>query len=197
MKLLVLNGSPRKQGNTAALLRPFLEECEALGAQTKQIDLYDCHIEPCRGCMTCQDVFDGLGCVCHDDLETVYDAVRETDLIVLATPIYAWYCTVPMKAAMDRLIYAGNKNYGREKGPALLAGKKVACISTCGYPVEKGVDLWEQGVKRWCRHGKIKYIDSLTVRDMGKEIPFMDIKKENEVKTFARAVLQAAEREEV
>ena len=55
----ILMGGPRREGNTAALLAPFLEECEALGVETKTVWLYDEDIAPCRGCMGCQDRLDG------------------------------------------------------------------------------------------------------------------------------------------
>lgn len=74
-------------------------------------------------------------------------------MIVLATPVYAFFCTAPMKALLDRAIYAGNKNYGRTKGAALLNGKRVASIVTCGYRPDRGADLWEEGLRRWCKHG--------------------------------------------
>ena len=56
MKFTILMGSPRPQGNTAALLAPFLEECRFLGIQTQCIHLYDKKVGPCLGCMACQDV---------------------------------------------------------------------------------------------------------------------------------------------
>lgn len=68
-------------------------------------------------------------------------------MIVLATPVYAFFCTAPMKALLDRAIYAGNKNYGRTKGAALLNGKRVASIVTCGYRPDRGADLWEEGLR--------------------------------------------------
>ena len=49
MKFSVLMGSPRREGNTAALLRPFLEECQALGVETETIWLYDRAVNPCLG----------------------------------------------------------------------------------------------------------------------------------------------------
>lgn len=54
--------------------------------------------------------------------------------------------TAPFAAELDRLVYGMNKYYGREKGPSLWEGKPVALIATCGYPVEKGADLWEAGM---------------------------------------------------
>ena len=63
--------------------------------------------------------------------------------------------TAPFAAELDRLVYGMNKYYGREKGPSLWEGKPVALIATCGYPVEKGADLWEAGMQRYCKHSRL------------------------------------------
>lgn len=67
-----------------------------------------------------------------------------------------------MKALLDRLVYGMNKYYGTEKGPALLEGKSAASVVTCGYPPEKGADLWEDGIKRYCKHSRLSYLGMLT-----------------------------------
>lgn len=188
MKLCILMGSPRREGNTAALLGPFLEECEALGMETRTVWLYDKKIAPCLGCGSCQDCLDGLGCVQEDDFQEVFWAMADCDVIVPATPIYAFFCTAPMKALLDRAIYAGVKNYGREKGPKLLEGKRLAAIATCGYPPEQGADLWEEGLKRFCRHGGLEYMGIFCRRDWGKREPFMNGEREQAVRDFAQAI---------
>lgn len=189
MRCTILFASPRKQGNTAALLVPFVTECAALGAEVEQISLYQRNVRPCLGCMACQNQMEGTGCVQHDDFQAIFQAMAASQLLVLATPIYAWYCTAPMKALADRAIYAGNKRYGRQRGPALLAGRRVATLVTCGYPEEKGADLWEAGVKRWCRHGGMEYSGMLCRRDLGPGVPFMDEEKEQAARAFARELI--------
>ena len=190
MNSTVLMGSPRKQGNTAALLAPFLQECAAMGGTTRVISLYEKKIGPCLGCMACQDCLEGLGCIQQDDFQAVFQAMEDCDTLVLATPIYAWYCTAPMKALADRAIYAGNKKYGAGRGPALLAGKRVATLVTCGYPEEKGADLWEAGLRRWCRHGGMEYMGMLCARDLGRDVPFLTEEKERSARRFARMLCQ-------
>lgn len=197
MKCTILFGSPRVNGNTSVMTKWFRDECKALGLETELIPLYEKQMEPCRGCMVCQDRLDCLGCVQEDDLEAVFQTMIDCDVLVLATPIYAWYCTAPMKALVDRAIYAGNKKYGKVKGPGLLENKKVASIVTCGYPAEKGADLWEAGVKRWCRHGKMEYLGMLCGRDMGGKIPFADGEKEASARAFARTIYHSIAMEEV
>lgn len=188
MKFCVLMGSPRLDGNTAALLSPFLEECGAMGVETQIISLYDREINPCWGCASCQNVADGPGCVQDDGFEEIFQAMTDSDVIVLATPIYAFFCTAPMKALLDRAIYAGTKNYGAVKGVRLLAGKRMAAIATCGYPPEKGADLWEEGLKRFCRHGGLEYMGIFCRRDRGGAEPFLNEEREQAVRDFAQAI---------
>ena len=190
MKLCVLMGSPRERGNTAGLVREFLCQWEQLGQESRVIGLYGRKISPCLGCMACQEVHDGPGCVRSDDFGEVFEEMGRADLILFATPIYAWYCTAPMKALLDRVVYAGNKNYGTKRGPALLEGKYAATIATCGYPPEKGADLWEEGLKRACRHSRMSYLGMFCRRDLGRGVPFLDEEKVRGARAFARFLLE-------
>ena len=95
MKYTILMGSPNHDGNTAALLRPFLETNEELGVEQAVVWLYEKNIQPCTGCKNCQDVVGSLGCVHNDDFEALYHQILDSDLLVLATPIYSWFCTPP------------------------------------------------------------------------------------------------------
>lgn len=120
MKVLILMGSPRLHGNTAELCKPFREELEANGAAVRYVTLADRVIHPCKGCYACQEISGEYGC-CQKDEMPVAD-ILWADLIVLATPIYAWYCAAPMKNVLDRH-YGFNKYYGSAEG-SLWAGKR-------------------------------------------------------------------------
>ncbi|TQI67640.1 flavodoxin family protein [Clostridium sp. KNHs216] len=186
MKYCILMGSPRKTGNTASLLKPFTEELSACGAEYDLISLYGKNIQPCIACRACQADWSKFGCRYQDDVQEIFDKILASDMLVLATPIYSWYCTPPMKALLDRLVYGMNKYYGNEKGPALWAGKKLALLTTCGYRPEKGADLFEIGMERYCRHSQLVYMGMLAERDPGYETVFMDEYKENRVREYAR-----------
>ena len=190
MKALVLMGSPRKNGNTAALLKPFCEELENGGAVVETVWLYDRDIRPCVACRSCQRDWSVFGCAQQDDVQEIFDKVLTCDLLVLATPIYSWYCTPPMKALLDRLVYGMNKFYGAEKGPSLWAGKAVALLTTCGYRLEKGCDLFEEGVRRYCKHSQLRYLGSHAERHLGYDTVFMDAGKEARTRAFARELLK-------
>ena len=189
-RVLILMGSPRQQGNTAALLEPFCQELKHGGAETEVVRLYDRDIRPCRACRACQKDWTVFGCPQQDDVHSIFDRALAADLMVLATPIYAWYCTAPMKALLDRLVYGMNKFYGETRGPSLWEGKAMALLLTCGYRPEKGCDLFETGMKRYCAHSRLRYLGSHAERHLGYDVSFMDEEKAERTRAFARLLLE-------
>lgn len=171
MRVLILNGSHRRGKCTDTLLVPLVQALEAAGAQVRTIYLSELAIAPCVGCYACQDVLDSYGCVQRDDMYGVVDEIIAADCVLLATPIYSWYCTVPMKAMLDRT-YGLNKYYGEETGPGLWAGKKLGLILACGYDIDYGTGPFETGIRRECEHSKLAYIGMLAERDLDNELSF-------------------------
>lgn len=161
MKVLILMGSPRLHGNTAELCRPFVAELTRRGAQVRYVTLADKHIAPCRGCYACQEVSGAYGCVQRDDMPA--EDMLWADVIVLATPIYAWYCAAPMKNVLDRH-YGFNKYYGSATG-SLWAGKRLAILATHGYEAAYALAPFEMGMQRLCRHSGLIYAGAYSVRD--------------------------------
>lgn len=191
MRMTVLFGSPRgAESNTRALLMPLLETWRQAGHAAEIYDLYDLKIEGCRACLGCQQDWEAPACVLDDDMQPIFDSILRSDLTLLATPIYSRYCTAPVKAALDRLVYAMDKYYGpRGKDPALLAGKPVAAVLTCGYRPEKGTDLFAEGMRRWCRHTGMRWLGSLGERHMGCGTVFMDSEKASHARAFAQMLM--------
>lgn len=189
MNFCVLMASPRKQGNTNALLQPFLTELTEHRATYQVNWLYDRQIKPCIACRVCQQDWSGFGCHYQDDAAEIFQQVLAADVTILATPIYSWYCTPPLKALLDRLVYGMNKYYGDNKGPALWANKKLALITTCGYSVDKGADLFVEGIKRYCKHSQLAYLGMLAERDWGYKAAFMDETKAQHARMFAQDLL--------
>ena len=81
-KTLIFNGSPRKKGDTAALIRALTED---LAGQYRVVDCYRADISPCIDCRSCRRV---KKCVLPDDMQEVYAYIEECDNIVIASPIY-------------------------------------------------------------------------------------------------------------
>lgn len=167
------------------MLEPFVRRMEERGHICETIRLYDRQLKPCLACRACQKDWTIFGCVQRDDMPEIFDAVLDCDLLVLATPIHSWYCTPPMKAVLDRLVYGMNKYYGGTKGPALWMGKPLALVTTCGYPPEKGADLWQTGMRRYCRHSQLQYLGMLAERHRGYDTAFMDEGKAARAAVFA------------
>jgi len=190
MKYCILMGSPRKNGNTAKLLGPFIEELELEDVDYDVIWLYDKKINPCTACQECQNSHNSFGCPQKDDVQEIFNKILACDVIILATPIYSWYCTAPMKALLDRLVYGMNKYYGEEKGASLWEGKKIAIIASCGYSPEKGTNLFEEGIRRYCKHSKLKYAGILAERDLGYSLEFMTKEKAQHSREFAWVLLE-------
>lgn len=199
MNITILIGSPRKNGNTAALLRPFSRELKAAGCEVRSFHLYDLELRGCTACRHCQEAWDGFHCAIPDDCQMIFDAVMWSDLLILATPIYSWSCPAPMKAVLDRLVYGLNKFYGEKKGPALGTGKQAAILATCGYPPERGADLFEESIRRYCKHSSMIYRGMLAERHLGYHTVFFDGEKERRAREFARFLLsgQSAEGREM
>lgn len=101
-KICILNGSPRPQGNTKALIASFVKGAEAAGNETVCFDLQKMNIHGCLGC--CSGGKDSAHpCVQRDDMEKIYPAYQEADVVVLASPMYYWGISGQLKCAFDRL----------------------------------------------------------------------------------------------
>jgi len=192
MRICILMGSPRLQGNTATLLKPFIERLVEKGAVAEYITLSDKHIEPCTDCRVCQDIYDSFGCPLNDDLQPIFDSALQADCIVWATPIYSWLCTAPMKAVLDRFMRGMNKYYGQKRERPLWEGKKFAIVTTCGYDIEYAAELFEESLRRYCKHSRLTYIGKLGVQDTGGNIAnFQNEAAVASAKSFADAVYDA------
>lgn len=104
MKVLAINCSPRKNWNTAKLLKSALEGAKSVGAEVEYINLYDLNFAGCRSCMLCKrkDV-ERCHCYWKDDLSPVIDKVFAADVLLIGTPIYLGRPTSQYFAFMERL----------------------------------------------------------------------------------------------
>jgi len=190
MRVSIFMGSPRLNGNTAELCKPFIKELKENGADVAYITLHAKKIAPCKGCYACQQVTGEYGCVQHDDMQAIVDEIIKSDVIVLATPIYTWYCTPEMKAMLDR--HYGLNKYYREGTGSLWAGKSVAILATHGYDRAYGADPFEMGIKRLCEHSKLNYLGMYSVRDEDDLASFQTPDAISGAKNFALNILNAA-----
>lgn len=120
MNILVLNGSPRVEGNTSAHVAAFAEGAQSAGHQVTVIQVGTKKISGCMDCGYCR----GRGnntCAIMDDMQQVYQAMENADMIVIASPIYHWSLTGQMQSTITRF-YA----------PRFPRAKKYALILSSG-----------------------------------------------------------------
>lgn len=189
MKFCIIMGSPRLSGNTAELCKPFIDELTKNGAQVKYITLADKHISPCKGCYACQDINGEYGCVQKDDMQSVVENIIWADFIVLATPIYSWYCAADMKSLLDRH-YGLNKYYGSASG-SLWAGKRLALLLTHGYDRDYATEPFVMGIQRLCVHSNLNYCGMYSVQDENNLASFQTEEAVNGAREFARSLLNS------
>lgn len=121
-KLVAFIGSPRKDGNTAAVVGEIVRGAKEAGAQTAVFDLYAMNFKPCQSCFTCRTQ---PACSQKDDMEAAYQAIKDADAVVLGSPVYMHQITGQAKNFLDRLFplmdAAFQPRFGTRKAIAVYA----------------------------------------------------------------------------
>ena len=147
MNILVLNGSPRPNGNTAAMVEAFAEGASENGHNITVVPVCQKKIAGCLACEYCHTKGNGR-CIQKDDMQEVYPVLEEAEMIVLASPVYYHGFTGQLQCAINR-IYALDK-------PKKL--KKAALILSSGSDDVYGGAIYEY---------KNSFLDYLKLEDMG------------------------------
>jgi len=133
IKVLALNGSPRKDGNTSILIRQIFQELEREGIATELVQVGGKHIRGCTACMKC---FENKNkkCVFDDDIvNECIGKMADADGIILGSPVYFTDVTSDMKALIDRAGYVSMANGGlfqRKIGSAAIAVRRAGAVHT-------------------------------------------------------------------
>ncbi len=137
-KIFIINGSPRKNFNTAKMADSFKKGAESLGVEVETINLYDLNFTGCKSCFACK-LKDGKNygrCAYPDELTPILDKIsKEADGIVFASPIYFLGVTGEMKSFIERFLFP---NFRYAQGFPSIAPKKLetATIYTLNAPLE-------------------------------------------------------------
>ena len=119
MKILVWNGSPRPQGNTAAMVEAFAKGAREAGHQVDVFQVAQMKIAGCRACEYCHTKGNGR-CIQQDDMQQIYPLLDEAEMIVLASPIYYHGFTGQLQCAVNR-IYALDKPKKLKKAALIMS----------------------------------------------------------------------------
>ncbi|MBP3762397.1 MAG: flavodoxin family protein [Bacteroidales bacterium] len=138
-KALFINGSPRRNANTAQLLQRAMAGARDAGAECEMVELYDrsLNYKGCMSCFACK-VKGGRKGVCSfpDDLRPILERAVEADVLVCGTPVYCSYPTANLRAFMERLIFPA-VNYSDFTHPVVNKPKRSATIVTMNCPDEE------------------------------------------------------------
>lgn len=135
MKVIGINASPRKKGNTQTLVEAVLDGAAGKGAEIRMVHLRDLDIHGCMGCEGCKKQ---LGkCVQKDDLSPLLQEMAAYDAIVLGTPVYWYHVTAQFKIFIDRLYSFFNTGVDPQTGKetyesAFPAGRKLLFVISRG-----------------------------------------------------------------
>ncbi len=155
MKVLVLNGSPKKKSDTFRMTESFLRGLNKDGQhEISVINAVEKDIAPCRGCFGCWDRMDGH-CVIDDDQNAVLDLYRSSDIIIWSFPLYCYAMPSHLKALLDRTIPLVKMRMvklpdGTVRHEALADFSKIHTLVICGC----GFPHWEgnfDGIRAMCR----------------------------------------------
>jgi multimeric flavodoxin WrbA len=144
MNVLILLGSPRKNGNTETLVRSVAAGVEKAGGSCELIRLADKKIHPCIGCGGCEK--EG-NCVIMDEMQGLYPKITSADRIVVVSPIYFYGVTAQAKAFIDRCQALWSRKYLlkiRLKGDVQKIGYFLSVAATSGERIFEGAKLTVQ-----------------------------------------------------
>jgi multimeric flavodoxin WrbA len=133
LKVVAFNGSPRKDGNTAILLRRVLSMLEAEGVETELIQLGGQQIHGCMACGTCRKIQNRECKIVNDPVNGFIAKMAEADGIILGSPTYFSMMTPELKALIDRAGYVARANsdlFRRKVGAAVVAVRRAGGIPT-------------------------------------------------------------------
>lgn len=141
MKVIAINGSPRKGGNTEAVLLEMAKELKAAGIETEIIQVGDKAIRGCTGCGYCWT--DGNACAIADDcVNEIAQKIGEADGLILGAPTY--YAAIPgtMKCFLDRLFFSGNDLIKFKVATVVATVRRAGAVNTV-YQLKSFLDLAE------------------------------------------------------
>lgn len=119
-KIVVLVGSPRRDGNTELLAKAFADGA-AEKHEVELVSVADYQVKPCMGCNACF-AREGNTCVQQDDMDLIYEKLKEADTVIIASPVYFYGISAQLKAVIDRLHTPMRNEFHIKKLGLILVG---------------------------------------------------------------------------
>jgi multimeric flavodoxin WrbA len=165
MKIVAILGSPRPQGNSSTLARAFLQAAAAGGAEIQEYLLNQLSFQGCQGCGTCKTK--SAACILEDDLTEVLAAVKDAEVLVLASPVYFGDLSGQLKCFFDRTYSYANLDFSSR----VPAGKKAVMVLVQANPNDADfADIFPR-YERWLKifgFDPVFLLRAVGVRDSGE-----------------------------
>jgi multimeric flavodoxin WrbA len=145
MKIVAVLGSPRPQGNSAGLVRRFLAAAREQGAEAQEFSLNQMDFRGCQGCRACKS--ESEACVLEDELAAVLAAIKDADLLLLASPVYFGDIIGQLKCFFDRTYSFLNPDFSSRVPP----GKKAVVVLVQANPEAANFDDIFPRYERWLK----------------------------------------------
>ncbi len=164
MKVLAINGSPRKNGNTGTVLDWVEEELRARGHQVEHLHIDDHKLEGCVSCYKCQMDPGELICSIQDGGVEIFERMKACDAVIYATPLYCWGFTAQIKPLIDRHFCLATGAGDPSTHKSHIESKRVALLVTAaGQEGEGNSELITEVFKRLADYVKTKVVAQLVV----------------------------------
>ena len=166
MNILAIQGSPRPEGNTQAVLDFVLDGAREAGAKVELVHV--CELEDvsgCRECNNCKKNPSETACATNDDIQELLSKSLASDLVLWATPVFCWAPTWLIKMPMDRY-YCMFKYQKDGSVNSLMKGRKMAAVITAGGDENDGADLVTETCKRLSAFSQCEWVGALVAADV-------------------------------
>ena len=127
MKVLIINGSPRKDGNTSIALDEMVKIFEAEGVETEVVQIGNKNV---RGCIACGSCYEKGKCVFDDVVNEIAPKFEEADGLVLASPVYYASANATLIACLDRLFYSTGFDKTMKVGASVVCARRGGLTAT-------------------------------------------------------------------
>lgn len=127
MKVLILNGSPKANGNTALAINEMVKTFEAEGIETETVQVGNKAI---RGCVACGSCYKTGKCVIDDEVNAIASKFEEADGLVVASPVYYASANATLIACLDRLFYSTHFDKTMKVGASVVCARRGGCSAT-------------------------------------------------------------------
>ena len=164
-KVVIVNGSPRKNGNTAEMLRHAANGARDAGAEVVEVNLYGLNYKGCISCFSCKtkDTSKHGKCALKDDLSPVLETIQNSDVLIVGTPMYIHNITGATQSFLERLVFM-HLSYDSIEETYYDGKLNIGFVYTMGMPKENlesvGYNQMFENQKQWKRifGGEVEYI---------------------------------------